>query len=102
MKSKPVEYFPAARLDVEESAGWYEEKEPGVGQRFQAAVELVEQKLQRNPLLAAPHRRNTRKWRVKRFPHSIIYREEAHRIVQCRRRPCKTKGRLLGYRQGST
>ena len=81
MQSKPVEYLPAARLDVEESAGWYEEQEPGVGERFEAAVALTEQKLQRNPMLGTPHRRNTRKWRVKSFPHSIIYREEADRIV---------------------
>src|SRR6266852_826037 len=81
MRSKRVEYLPAARLDVEESAAWYEEKEPGVGERFQAAVESTERKLQRRPLLGAPHRRNTHKWRVKRFPHRIIYREEADRIV---------------------
>lgn len=81
MKSKPVEYLVAARFDVEESATWYEEKEPGAGERFRAAVELAEQKLRRNPLFGAPHRRNTRKWRVRRFPHSIIYREETGLIL---------------------
>jgi len=81
MKLKPVEYLPGARLDVEESAVWYEEREAGVGDRFQAAVKMTERKVRRNPLLGAPHRRNTRKWRVTRFPHSMIYREEAERIV---------------------
>jgi toxin ParE1/3/4 len=102
MKSKPVEYLPDARLDVEESAGWYEEQEPGVGDRFQAAVKLVEQKLQRNPLLGAPHRRNTRKWRLKRFPHSIIYREEADRIVIVAVAHAKRKEDYWEYRQAST
>ena len=81
MKLKPVEFLPGARLDVEASAAWYEEQEPGVGERFQGSVKLAEQKLRRNPLLGSPHRRNTRKWRLKRFPHSIIYREEPDRIV---------------------
>ena len=81
MKSKPVEYLPGAQLDVEESAAWYEEQEPGVGDRFHAAVEMTEQKVRRNPQFGAPHRRTTRKRRVARFPHNLIYREEAERIV---------------------
>jgi plasmid stabilization system protein ParE len=81
MKLKPVEYLPGAQHDVEESAVWYEEQQRGVGKRFQAALELVEKRLQRSPSLGAPHRRNTRKWRVPRFPYRIIYREEAERIL---------------------
>ena len=81
MKLKPVDYLPGAQLDLDESAAWYEEKEPGVGHRFEAAVTLAEKKLQRAPLLGRPHRRDTRKWRVPHFPHSIIYREEAERIL---------------------
>jgi plasmid stabilization system protein ParE len=81
MKSKPVEYLPGARLDVEDSAAWYEDQEPGIGEKFHAAVQLAEQKVRRSPLQGAPHRRNTRKWRVARFPHNLIYREEPDRIV---------------------
>jgi plasmid stabilization system protein ParE len=81
MKSKPVEYLPGAWLDFEESVAWYEEQENGAGDRFATAVTLAEQKLKRNPPLGTPHRRNTRKWRVQRFPHSIVYRDEPHRIV---------------------
>src|SRR3972149_4523321 len=81
MKLKPVEHLPGARLEIEESSAWYEEQEPGVGDRFHAAVELTESKVQRSPLLGTPHRRNTRKWRVAKFPHSVVYREELDRIV---------------------
>ena len=81
MKPKPVEYHPGARLDLEQTAVWYEEQEAGVGERFQNAVASTEQKVRRNPKLGTPHRRNTRKWRVRRFPHNLVYREEAYRIV---------------------
>ena len=81
MKSKPVDYLPGARLDLEQSAGWYETQEPGVGSRCLETVALIEGNLQRDPGLGAPYRRNTRKWRLPRFPHSIIYREEADRIL---------------------
>jgi hypothetical protein len=80
MRLKPVEYLRGVWRDIEESAAWHEEQESGVGKRFQAALKLVEKELQRNHALSAPHRRNTRKWRVPRFPHRIIYREEAERI----------------------
>ena len=81
MKLKPVDYLPGAQLDLEESAAWYEQQEPGVGYRFQQAVALTERKLQREPQLGPPHRRHTRKWRVPGFPHHIVYREEADRIL---------------------
>src|SRR6266536_1272325 len=98
MKSRPVEYLPGARLDVEESAVWYERQQPGVGDRFQAAVALPERKLQRHPLLGTPHRRNTRKWRVTRFPHSIIYREESGRILIVAVAHAKRRGDYWDYR----
>lgn len=81
MKLKPVDYLPGAQLDLEESAIWYEEQVPGVGRRFTEAVALTEKKLQRAPLLGRPDRRNTRKWRVRHFPHNLIYREETNRIL---------------------
>ena len=81
MKSKPVEYLPAALLDLDESAAWYEEKEPGVGEQFHAAVRLTLQKIRRHPQLGTPRRRNSRKWRVAGFPYSVVYREELKSIV---------------------
>jgi toxin ParE1/3/4 len=81
MKSKPVEYLPAALLDLEESAAWYEEKQPGVGGRFHETVRLTLQKIQRHPQLGAPRRRDSRKWRVSGFPDSVVYREEVESIV---------------------
>src|SRR5580700_12351683 len=81
MKSKPVEHHPGALLDIEESAVWYEERQPGLGDRFHAAVQLTENKVRQNPLRGHPCPRNTRRLRVPNFPHSVIYREEMDRIV---------------------
>jgi toxin ParE1/3/4 len=81
MKSKPVEYLPAALLDLEESAAWYEEQQSGVGERFHEAVRLTIRKIQSHPQLGAPRRRDSRKWRVARFPYSVVYREAANQII---------------------
>lgn len=81
MKSKPVEYLPAALLEFEESAAWYEEHQPGVGERFQEAVKATERQLQRDPMLGTSYYRQTRKWRMKGFPFNIVYREESERII---------------------
>ena len=81
MKSKPVEYLSDALLDLAESAAWYEEKQLGLGVRLQDAVQLTIKKLQRQPQLGAPRRRNSRKWRVARFPYSVVYRETTEMII---------------------
>ena len=81
MKSKPVEYLPAARLELEESAAWYEEHEPGVGERFLEAVKATERQLQHDPMLGTTYYRQTRKWRVKGFPFNLVHRAEAGRIL---------------------
>jgi plasmid stabilization system protein ParE len=81
MKSKPVEYLPGALLDLRESITWYEAQESGVGDRFYAAVQLTEQNILKNPLFGMLHRRNTRKRRVRRFPHGVIYRDESERVL---------------------
>jgi toxin ParE1/3/4 len=81
MKSKPVEHHPGALLDIEESAVWYEERQPGLGDRFHSAVQFAEHTVQQHPLRGAPGRWNTRRLRLKIFPHSLVYREELHRIV---------------------
>ena len=80
MKSKPVEYLPDALLDLAESAAWYEEKQAGLGARLHDAVQLTVKKLQRYPQLGAPRPRNSRKWRVTRFPYSVVYRETTEMI----------------------
>ena len=80
---KPVVHLSVADIELAREALWYDGREPGLGERFLKAVEETERWLQKHPALGAPHRRGTRKWRVKGFPHNVIYREEAARIVVC-------------------
>ncbi|MFN7138434.1 MAG: type II toxin-antitoxin system RelE/ParE family toxin [Limisphaerales bacterium] len=81
MKLKPVEYLPAAQVEAVESAVWYQERESGLGERFQVSLELAEKLIRRNPLLGAPYYLDTRKWRVPDFPFNLIYREEPRKIL---------------------
>ena len=64
-----------------EAALWYDQRVPGLGERLLRAIEAAQFKIQKNPKLGAPHRRDTRKWRVPKFPYRIVYREEHDRIL---------------------
>jgi plasmid stabilization system protein ParE len=64
-----------------EAAFWYEQREPGLGDRFKAAVDATKLLIQEQPGLGAPHRRQTRMRLVKRCPYHVIYRELEDKIV---------------------
>src|SRR5437016_9264703 len=80
---KPVAYLHAASAEMERSVVWYEKREEGLGLRLHTAIKEAELFISKNPNLGTPHRRNTRKWAVPDFPYSLIYREEAERILIC-------------------
>src|SRR2546426_179240 len=78
---KPVVRLLAVVIEMEQAAAWYERRERGLGESFEDAVTEVEAFIARNPQLGTPYRRGTRKWVVPVFPYSVIYREEADRIM---------------------
>jgi toxin ParE1/3/4 len=78
---KPVGYHPLARSEMEEVALYYEERRPGLGDRFDMAVTSVENLLSENPQIGQPHKRGTRKFKVRGFPYALIYREQKDQIV---------------------
>ena len=80
---KPGAYLHAASAEMERSAVWYEKRGEGLGLRLHAAIKEAEVFISKNPNLGTPHRRNTRKWLVPGFPYSLIYPEEAQRILIC-------------------
>lgn len=78
---KPVAHLSDANLEMAEAALWYDRREPGLGDRLLRAINATQSKIQQEPQRGVPHRRQTRKWRVPRFPYLIIYREEIDRIL---------------------
>ena len=65
----------SAVRDIEEAAGWYEERESGVGERFLRSLHGRFEHILRDPALPRPFgRRPVRKSSLPGWPYSIYYR----------------------------
>ncbi|MBE0545147.1 MAG: hypothetical protein IH623_27730 [Verrucomicrobia bacterium] len=91
MKSKPIEYHPAARLEMAEALEWYEWHEAGVGARFLFKLTETEKFVSRQPALGTPHRSGTRKRRM----HIFSYNRKARHDLDSRGRPLRAEAELL-------
>lgn len=78
---KLLELLPAALAEAEEAAAWYAERDPRVAARFAEELEAA-----LNRAADAPHRwpiylHGTHRVQLTRFPHLVVYREDATRIL---------------------
>lgn len=78
---KRARFIAAARLEFLAEVIYYNEAQPGLGERFTAAVEEAAARALAFPLAGSPSRSNTRRVIVKGFPFSIVYRPETDGIV---------------------
>jgi len=46
---RKIEYHPLAKLEIQESAHWYDDKMDGLGLEFLLEVKSAESKIQKNP-----------------------------------------------------
>ena len=74
-------FITAARIEFFAEIIYYNEAQPGLGERFNAAVEEAAARAVAFPLSGSPSRSNTRRIIVKGFPYAIVYRPEANGIV---------------------
>ena len=74
-------FIAAARLEFLVEIVYYSETQPGLGERFAAAVEEATARAVGFPLSGSPSRAKTRRIVVKGFPFSIFYRSEVAEIV---------------------
>ena len=72
---KPARYHRLAKSELIDSALFYDNRNPGLGERFLNAVEAAERMILENPLRGQPYEAGTRKLRVKKFPFSVVYKE---------------------------
>jgi plasmid stabilization system protein ParE len=75
-----VELRPAAVADLRKTFEWYEERLPGLGEDFLAAVRAKLDQIESNPLQFPVVRGATRRAIVRRFPYGIFFVPGSRRI----------------------
>jgi plasmid stabilization system protein ParE len=99
-----VIHTPEASLDVAESYGWYESREPGLGEEFLRCVEACILLIQRHPEMFPRAVDEFRRALIRRFPFEIFYEASVERIViyavfHCSRNPKIWRHRLTSNRK---
>jgi plasmid stabilization system protein ParE len=75
---------PRAEADLVVARDWYEQRRPGLGREFLAAVDDVLVGLQSNPYRCAVYYREFRRALTRRFPYKVFYRIEPDAVVVVR------------------
>ena len=73
-------YHPAAMIDAMEATLYYDQQEPGLGRRFERALESAERAIVEAPERWPRHMAQTRRYRLKRFPYGVVYRVQRDTI----------------------
>lgn len=79
--SLPITFYRAASAEFIEASTWYEGKRLGLGLEFIAEIDRCVSLASKNPLQFAVVRENIRRVVANRFPYSVYFRAEKHRIV---------------------
>lgn len=81
-----VRVLEAAAEEATEAVMWYEQERPGLGKKFQealdAALDLLEEEVV--PLTPVPGeagKRGAKRLMLKRFPYSVVVREHSSEIL---------------------
>ena len=69
-----TEFLKKARLELAEAWEWYEDRQPGLGDRFKQHVFNCIQIIEQHPEQYPERRKNYREAIVKIFPYLVIYR----------------------------
>jgi len=76
-----VRFLPAAELEFIKELAYYSKAGPGAAAKFEASVEAATQMALRHPHGGAPSYKETRAFRVKGFPFSLVYRTSEHEVL---------------------
>jgi plasmid stabilization system protein ParE len=68
-----VEFSPLAESELQVSFDWYEEQEPGLGERFLETIDRLLKSISLNPEIFSKKRKNQREAVTIDFPFIIIY-----------------------------
>ncbi|MCL5098874.1 MAG: type II toxin-antitoxin system RelE/ParE family toxin [Candidatus Omnitrophica bacterium] len=94
-----VVYTPEAEQEVADAYGWYEAREPGLGEDFLRCIEACVLAIQRHPQLYPLAVDEFRRALVRRFPFEVFYESDGDRIIvysvfHCSQDPQKWRSRL--------
>jgi len=95
---RKLEYLEEALQEAEGAARWYAERSVTAAAAFSAEIDAAESAIARLPDAWPPFDHGTRRYLLQRFPFSVVYRVEEHRILivavaHARRRPGYWKSR---------
>jgi plasmid stabilization system protein ParE len=79
--SLSVSFRHSARAEFIEAAAWYESERQNLGAEFIAEVERCVAAAAERPMTYTAVYKDVRRVVAKRFPFSVYFRAEAHRIV---------------------
>lgn len=78
---RPLLLRPEATVEIQEAREWYEQRRPGLGGEFMAAVREVLAAIEEAPQRYPVVRRDIRRAVLRRFPYSLLYTMESERTV---------------------
>jgi toxin ParE1/3/4 len=79
--SLPIAFHRAANAEFIEASAWYESKRSGLALEFMAEIDRCLSLASEHPLQFAVVREGIRRVVAYRFPYSVYFRAEKHRIV---------------------
>ena len=87
-----VEYLDDALAEAEDAARWYAEFSPAAAAGFASELDAATQAIAEAPNAWPSHVHGTRRFLLRRFPYSVVYRAEPTRLIviavaHARRRP---------------
>ena len=71
--SRQLLLSPEAQREVDEAAGWYEARSPGLGLEFLRAFDATRATIARRPLSFRIVHRQTRRALLRRFPYAVFF-----------------------------
>lgn len=77
---KHIKFHPQADIEFARDAEFYRERGAKLATEFIAAVENALKFVQGNPDAGTPRGKEVPGWLVRRFPYTVIYREEEDRL----------------------
>jgi plasmid stabilization system protein ParE len=96
-----LEYLEEALLEAEAAARWYAERSPSAALAFSDEIDIAEEAIVQSPEAWPAHDHGTRRYLLRRFPYSVVYRVESTRVLlvavaHAKRRPGYWKSRVPG------
>ncbi|MBV9241507.1 MAG: type II toxin-antitoxin system RelE/ParE family toxin [Acidobacteria bacterium] len=95
-----VEFRPAARLEFDEAADWYEEQQPGLRAEFVREIDSVVSRIADRPLsFPVVQGSGIRRALVGRFPYAVLFEVSdellvVHALFHTSRNPMIWRGRI--------